>query len=243
MSSTNKTTNYELSQFLGSDKPAWLSDYNSDMSKIDAQMKLNADGVTAASGSASTANTAIGTLANLTTDVKTDLVSAINEVDGHADTAQSTANSANNTAVSASTGVTDLTSYLNIDNFISYGSGDITLAGSGSIRNASVIVARNDAGTLCKIYGNVIIDTTAGQSFTITLAGTGLSTSEQINITNAGFITLERSVAQGGGVVNVDALSYKINTNGSVTVTIVPSTSVTVLRFIACVIFVKNFGD
>ena len=38
MSSTNKTTNYELSQFLGTDKPAWLSDYNTDMSKIDVQM-------------------------------------------------------------------------------------------------------------------------------------------------------------------------------------------------------------
>lgn len=35
MSSTNKTANYELSQFIGSDKPAWLIDYNGDMSKID----------------------------------------------------------------------------------------------------------------------------------------------------------------------------------------------------------------
>lgn len=36
MSSTNKTTNYDLSQFIGTDKPKWLSDYNGDMSKIDA---------------------------------------------------------------------------------------------------------------------------------------------------------------------------------------------------------------
>lgn len=42
MSSTNKTTNYELSQFVGSDKPTWLGDYNSDMAKIDTQMKENA---------------------------------------------------------------------------------------------------------------------------------------------------------------------------------------------------------
>lgn len=35
MSSTNKTTNLELSQFLGSDSPKWLTDYNSDMEKID----------------------------------------------------------------------------------------------------------------------------------------------------------------------------------------------------------------
>lgn len=36
MSSTNKTTYYNLSQYIGSDKPTYLSDYNSDMSKIDA---------------------------------------------------------------------------------------------------------------------------------------------------------------------------------------------------------------
>ena len=41
---------------------------------------------------------AIGTLSNLTTDAKTNLVGAINEVDAHADTAQSTANTANSKA-------------------------------------------------------------------------------------------------------------------------------------------------
>lgn len=35
MASTNKTTHYELSQFLANDKPAWLTDYNNDMMKID----------------------------------------------------------------------------------------------------------------------------------------------------------------------------------------------------------------
>ena len=35
MSSTNKTTNYNLSQFVGTDVPSYLGDYNSDMSKID----------------------------------------------------------------------------------------------------------------------------------------------------------------------------------------------------------------
>lgn len=35
MSSTNKTTNYNLSQFVGTDVPSYLGDYNSDMNKID----------------------------------------------------------------------------------------------------------------------------------------------------------------------------------------------------------------
>lgn len=48
MTSTNKTTNYELSQFVGTDRPTWLGDYNSDMSKIDTQLKQNADDIASA---------------------------------------------------------------------------------------------------------------------------------------------------------------------------------------------------
>lgn len=43
MSSTNKTTNYNLSQYIATDKPTYLGDYNSDMLKIDTQLKANAD--------------------------------------------------------------------------------------------------------------------------------------------------------------------------------------------------------
>ena len=35
MSSTNKTNNYSLSQYIGTDKPTYLGDYNADMLKID----------------------------------------------------------------------------------------------------------------------------------------------------------------------------------------------------------------
>ena len=48
MTATNKTTNYELSQFVGTDRPMWLGDYNSDMSKIDTQLKQNADDIASA---------------------------------------------------------------------------------------------------------------------------------------------------------------------------------------------------
>ena len=43
MAHTNATATYELSQFLGTDKPAWLVDYNGDMLKIDTALKANAD--------------------------------------------------------------------------------------------------------------------------------------------------------------------------------------------------------
>ena len=55
MSSTNKTTNYKLSQYIGTDKPTYLGDYNGDMLKIDTQMKANADSANNATSAASAA--------------------------------------------------------------------------------------------------------------------------------------------------------------------------------------------
>lgn len=55
MSSTNKTTNYKLSQYIGTDKPTYLGDYNGDMLKIDNQMKVNADSASNAKSAAGAA--------------------------------------------------------------------------------------------------------------------------------------------------------------------------------------------
>lgn len=49
MTATKHTNNYSLSQFAGTDRPTWLGDYNGDMSKIDAQLKKNADAIASAS--------------------------------------------------------------------------------------------------------------------------------------------------------------------------------------------------
>lgn len=110
MASTNQTTHYELSQYVGTDKPTYLVDYNGDMSKIDTGIydaKLKADtnetnigditnlqttnksslvaAVNEVNTNSSNNATHIGTLSSLTTTEKTNLVGAINEVDNEAD--------------------------------------------------------------------------------------------------------------------------------------------------------------
>jgi hypothetical protein len=60
MAHTNATANYELSQFLGTDKPAWLVDYNGDMQKIDAALKANADAEAASAENIQELQDAIG---------------------------------------------------------------------------------------------------------------------------------------------------------------------------------------
>lgn len=62
MGHTNETTNYELTQFLGTDKPAWLVDYNGDNLKIDAAMKAISDVADAAKTKADNNETAISSV-------------------------------------------------------------------------------------------------------------------------------------------------------------------------------------
>lgn len=83
MSSTNKTTHYELSQYVGSDKPTYLTDYNGDMAKIDA-------GIYGAKSLADVNESSIGDLTTLTTTAKSNLVSAVNEVDSDLGTLSTT---------------------------------------------------------------------------------------------------------------------------------------------------------
>lgn len=75
MPSTNKTNPYELSQFIGSDIPSWLSDYNSDMLKINnaiQEAKTSADDAMSSAGSASSDVTALSnTVSNLSESLNT----------------------------------------------------------------------------------------------------------------------------------------------------------------------------
>lgn len=162
MSSTNKTTYYDLSQYIGTDKPTYLGDYNSDMSKIDAGIHSVYDKATTASQNAGSAITrvnevekttqshtsAITTLQTDVTGLKDSVKTAQNTAttaDNKADSAQQTANSALLTANNASAKADNVNR-------------DVTLW-TGSIKNSSV--ALNDSLTN---YRFLYIETNAGVS-------------------------------------------------------------------------------
>lgn len=189
MSHTNSTTNYNLPQFIGTDKPTWLNDVNGAMSAIDAQMKANADSATSASTSATTANTNIGTLANLNTTAKTDLVSAVNEVNTATGTAQQTANTAIANANTAKTEAETLANKFNINQFIQYtkDTSGVTCV-NGTIGGGEIYIARNNEGSLFKIYGRMSVTLTGSDLSTIkiTLPNTGIRTNTNYNIVDSG---------------------------------------------------------
>lgn len=106
MSSTNKTTYYNLSQYIGTDKPTYLGDYNSDMTKIDAGIHDADDKATTATQNAGSAIARVGelekTVKEHTTGIGT-LQTDVTSLKENVKTAQDTANTANTKADSAQT--------------------------------------------------------------------------------------------------------------------------------------------
>lgn len=100
MGATNHTTNYNLPQFVGSDKPTWLGDVNGAMSAIDTQMKANATASATADTKAETALTNAQTAQTTATGAQST-----------ADTASSTATSALNKALANEANILALSEY------------------------------------------------------------------------------------------------------------------------------------
>lgn len=90
MGATNKTTNYELPQWIGTDKPTFLGDMNDAFLKIDTGMAENKDSATSAESIAGASNAKA-----------TEAYSMAQTAQTTASQAQTTASTAQNTADSA----------------------------------------------------------------------------------------------------------------------------------------------
>lgn len=237
MSHTNSTANYSLPQFVGSDKPAWLTDVNGAMTSIDTQMKANADSASTANASATTANGNIGTLGNLNTTAKTNLVSAINEVNTGLGTVSGVASSASGTANQAKTAIDALTKYLDINTFIN----PVPSTSNGTFGDYNLGSASNSDGSLGKIYGQITVLPNTNSATNITFQ-TNLRPSEDITVN--GIATVQD---QSGAPVHQNNLmvSVKISSTGLATITLGSYwyNKIAYINIYACLIFCKNFGD
>lgn len=104
MSFTNKTPNYNLPQWLGSDKPAWLTDMNGAFSAIDTAIKGASD---SGSSAEATANNALS-VAQSAQETANASVTTANEAKTDASNATTIANNANQQAGTALNEVTKI---------------------------------------------------------------------------------------------------------------------------------------
>lgn len=257
MSHTNSTPNYNLPQFVGTDKPTWLNDVNGAMSAIDTQMKANADSATTAGTKATTAINTVGTLANLETTAKTDLVSAVNEVNTNVGTAQGTANTAIGKANDTLTALQTFMSLFNLTN-ITQGN-DNNYTKTGTVNN-NLTLAQDSTGAIFKCYGGFYISPSSSVTRTA-IAGmsgtygvdTGLvlttSPSEAYVIKNAGDykevsgVGINRWGDRGLDiVVGTNGHIYIFNSTSSTNVT-TDNTYGNYNHYFPCIYFNTTFGD
>lgn len=240
MSSTNKTTNYNLSQFIGTDKPAWLTDYNADMSKIDAGVHAAQDTATGADGKATANTSAIGNLSNLTTTAKTNLVAAANEINTTAGTALNTATTAAGNATQALTTANGLAAYFAITPTAIPSNKVIT--SNGTINDAALTIALNDTNTFGKLYGviNHTPTTGGGQSITLNI-DSGIHPDTAFTISPAGIAT----VTDAGLNQAPNNVSATFNPNGTITIEFWAGSANKRNNIILwpCCYFFTDFGD
>jgi hypothetical protein len=238
MSSTNKTTNYELSQFIGSDKPAWLTDYNQDMTKIDTGIHTAQAAATGADGKADANTTNIGDLTYLSTTAKNNLVAAVNEVDNKAETAQGTATNASIQSTSAlNTAQTALanTALLNLTDIKNVAASSFTDITNFTNMGGSLTVAANNDGSVFKLYGSITFKKQFGtSSFKF---NTSIRPTTEFTISPIGFY-----VEDNGYIRTINA---KIATNGDVTISVyggdIQNSHDAI--FSPCIYFAKDFND
>lgn len=257
MSSTNATSHYNLSQYIGTDKPTYLVDYNGDMSKIDA-------GIYAAKSEADTNALNIGDPTTLTTESKSNLVSAINEVDSHTDT--NTTNIGTNTTniataltnigvmtnlnttnksslVGAINEVNGKTDNFNLTSYTTIAENNIT-CNNGTLSIKDITIAKNSDGSLAKIYGSVGGYPSGASSVKITISGTGLAPESEFTINNAG---LRRShiLENNTNIYIPSGVDITVKTNGNIEIDLSNTTNYVdyVIYLWPILYWIKDFGD
>lgn len=239
-SHTNSTTNYEFPQFVGTDKPAWLTDVNGFASAADTAIKAAKDradsaytlagtaegkadlaqgDATSALNSAGTANTNIGTMANLTTTDKTSLVGAVNEVNSK---------------------INGTNAKLNFTSFTTYGVSDLINTNGGTLLYSGLTLASNSDGSVIKLYGQLATSSPT-QTGVIKITGSALRPTSEFVVKNSGFnIGYDNN---GSTILEESEITFK--TNGDIEIKIMGGSNWNRcdVMLTACIIFVKDFGD
>ena len=259
--STNSTTHYNLSQYIATDKPTYLVDYNGDMLKIDTAIYN-------AMSKANDNETHIGIMNNLTTAEKSNLVGAINEVNTQVGT--NTTNISQNTSdiLANSTKIGTLadlsTTYktnivgainevkaeantnkdniekFNFTNFKTYSANEITVS-HGTISDTSFTVATNNDGSIGKIYGQLTLALSNVTGKVTLKFQSALRPTNNIYINSLGNVVYFTSQ----GIGNVYGQGLVIKTNGEIEIVINVDPNITNVRFIyiPAVLFMKDFVD
>ena len=228
MGATNHTTNYNLPQFVGSDKPTWLGDVNGAMSAIDTQMKANATASATADTKAETALTNAQTAQTTATGAQST-----------ADTASSTATNALNKSLANEAEIAKL----NLTDFKTIQYTEMSTS-NGSLSSGSITIAKDSSGSIAKVYGTLYNYPSTTGGVLITIPNSGLTPDTNITINNAGVYLMTYPNFSNAEIVGID---LDIMQNGTMVLHLYANRtgSGSTLRAVMMpqLYFLKDFGD
>lgn len=250
MSATNTTTNYSLPIFVGSDKPAWLVDFNGAMNAIDAQMKVNADAIATKSPILTFSDTTDIDFTEAGNTITANLSSSITDKVGRALVTPLTAPASEqvvsiNTSgqqenVTLGSGLKVQSGTLNaidLDLTSTGTSTSFSLPANVSLVSGNLNYALNADSTIGKIYGNF---TLSGSATGLLNFDTGIivdAPDEEYSIGTTGIVT-------SGNVSFIGNISFTVHTNGHVyCIAYKPSAANIFVMAFPCIYFFRNFGD
>lgn len=242
MSATNSTPNYGLPQYVADDKPTYLGDFNKAMLDIDTNMKTIENKAVSAESSVATANSnssqalenanQASTKADTAQATATQAQTTATTAKNIADTAQRTAENAQTTANQNKVNI----SKFNLTNIKNYTGRQIQL-NHGSVVAGTINVASNSDGSVCKIYGNLILTGDGvNQLRNVTIANTDLRPNTNITINPIGIFSSSNTLAE--------PVSVTIDTEGNLTFSIYGNASGNGNAiFNPVLLFMSDFGD
>lgn len=256
MSATNTTTNYNLPIFIGSDKPAWLVDFNGAMNAIDAQMKVNADAIALKSpiltfddttdidftkaGNTVTAKLATGVSDKVGRALVTPIAAPAAEQLVAIDTNGAQAAMEIGSGLFNDSGTLKAVD-LNLSEHIQFTTVR-DVSGSPATQTYNMNCAFNSDRSIGKIYGTVAMTKTSAASYVIS---TGIyvpnDSGTEYDINPAGFCALTPS---GGTADRISSAWITIAANGEIILKFSTAQGGTAIaRFTPFIIFFSDFGD
>lgn len=150
MGATNHTANYDLPQWIGTDKPTFLGDLNDAFLKIDTGMKTNQSEI---SGAVSDAGNALAKATSAEQGVNT-LTPLVNTASENASQALTTANNAASTANTANTNANAANTRLNTFDWSA--SKALTQPAGTTWEGFEINYSRNSGLYLLNLHGEII---------------------------------------------------------------------------------------
>lgn len=253
MSATNHTTNYELPIFVGTDKPAWLVDWNGAMTAIDTAIHT-------AEGKADQAGTDIGGIESSISTINSTLTSinsAVSQlrIDTNANTGSiNTITSLIGNGLPTTTdktiigAINEIVDDFNLSSHVT-ATVEINTTYVGALASGSQVdILTNSRKTIGKVYGGLNLNTISGISGAgtyrlATLKNTGLPAIDDDYVIKIGYSY--GRVSQTGSTSLMTQLHFL--TSGNVDVEIITNGSVETdylaVSLAPCLYFLKDLGD